>query len=96
MPQANQTAKIREDVSEEDLLRANLYGLLALLLASAPSQDAIRNCAVIHGDGSDLGEGTNALAKLASARNTIGIKREYSALLLNWVGASCFPMPATI
>ena len=60
--QQSQTAKIREDVAEEDLLRADLYAMLAQVLAKAPSKEFLSNAAGLTGDGSDLGEGIAALA----------------------------------
>ena len=82
MTQQSQTANAREDVAEEDLLRADLYTMLATLLASPPTKDIIENCAKLGGDGSDLGEGITALAKVASATSPEGVEREYNALFV--------------
>jgi len=75
-------ADLRETIAEEDLLRADLYTMLATLLAAAPTKETIDNCAQLSGDGSDLGEGINALAKVAGATAVQAAEREYTALFI--------------
>ena len=82
MSHQSQEAAIREDVAEEDLLRADLYAMLAQLLARAPSEDVIENAAKLSGDSSDLGEGISALAKVAAATNAKAVEREFNALFI--------------
>ncbi len=69
-------ADIREDVAEEDLLRADLYAMLAQVLSGPPSQDFLNSAAGLAGDASDLGEGINVLAKVASATTPGGAEKE--------------------
>lgn len=69
-------------IAEEDRLRADLYAVLARLLASPPDQEFIDHLATLSGDGSDLGQGINALAKLAAASRQKGVEREYNKLFI--------------
>ena len=78
----SQTATTREGIAEEDLLRADLYSLLARLLASAPDQATLDGLAALQGDGSDLGQGITALALVAGATSTAAAAREYNALFI--------------
>ncbi len=82
MTQAEATAENRERIAEEDLLRADLYRLLATLLAKAPAPETLSMCAALSGDESDLGGGITALAKLASATTPKAAEREYNALFI--------------
>jgi TorA maturation chaperone TorD len=82
MNQKSQTAEKREGVAEEDLLRADLYSMLASLLSAPPDQETLSKLAGLSGDGSELGAGVNALARLASATGPKAAKREYDALFI--------------
>lgn len=82
MNQKSQTADIREDVAEEDLLRADLYTLLATLLSAPASQETIEYCAKLSGDTSDIGQGIKALATVAAATKPPSVEREYNALFV--------------
>jgi len=75
-------ADLRETIAEEDLLRADLYTMLATLLAAAPSQEMIENSARLSGDSSDLGEGITSLATVANATRVEAAEREYNALFI--------------
>jgi len=72
----------REEIAEEDLLRADLYAMLAQLLARAPSRDIIDTAAGLSGDGSDLGQGVTALAAVAKATKASAVDREYTRLFI--------------
>ena len=82
MTQQSQTAELREDVAEEDLLRADLYAMLAQVLSAAPSKEFLQNAAGLSGDSSELGEGINALAKVAGSTSEVGAEREFNALFI--------------
>ena len=82
MTQQSQTAELREDVAEEDLLRADLYAMLAQVLAAAPNDEFLKNAANLAGDASELGEGISALATVAGATTVSGVEREYNALFI--------------
>ena len=72
----------REEIAEEDLLRADLYAMLAQLLARAPSQNIIDTAAGLSGDGSDLGQGVTALASVARTAKASAVDREYTRLFI--------------
>ncbi len=75
-------AEIREDVAEEDLLRADLYSMLAQALGSPPSQEFIDSASKLSGDSSDIGQGITALAAVAGQTTAAGAEREYTALFI--------------
>lgn len=78
----SQMAEAIVDVTEEDLLRADLYGMLARLLASPPDKDLLETAASLTGDDSDLGQGITALAKVAGASSPAGVEREFNTLFI--------------
>lgn len=82
MNQKSHMAERREDVAEEDLLRADLYAMLANLLAAPPDQTMLTRLSGFSGDTSELGEGIAALAKVAAATGPKAVKREYDALFI--------------
>ena len=82
MKEQSQAATIREGIAEEDLLRADLYAMLAQLLARAPTQETIDNAARLSGDDSDLGQGITALATVAKSSAAKAVEREYTALFI--------------
>ena len=75
-------ADIREGIAEEDLLRADLYAMLANLLAHPPSQDMIAVASNLSGDQSELGQGIAALATVAKSSTAKAVEREYTALFI--------------
>jgi len=80
--QSSKTAGQPITLAEEDVLRADLYGMLAQLLASPPSQDLLDRAAALSGDASDLGQGVSALARVAGATTPGAAVREYNALFI--------------
>lgn len=80
--QTGHRAQTAPATTEEDALRADLYGLLATLLSAPPSQDVIASAAALTGDESDLGAAVNALAKAAAATSPAEAEREYNALFI--------------
>ncbi len=82
MTQQSQTAEIREDVAEEDLLRADLYAMLARVLSAPPDDEFLQNAAGLAGDASELGQGITALAKLAAATSPGSAEKEFNALFI--------------
>ncbi len=69
-------------VAEEDGLRADLYDLLAALLAGPPSRAFLGRLASLSGDSSPLGQAITALARLARATTERAAEREYNALFI--------------
>ncbi|MGR3511370.1 MAG: TorD/DmsD family molecular chaperone [Paracoccaceae bacterium] len=76
------TVESIEGVAEEDILRAELYRLLATLLAKPPTAETLTMCSALSGDGSELGQGITALAKVASVGTPASLEREYNALFI--------------
>jgi TorA maturation chaperone TorD len=67
---------------EEERLRADLYGLLARLLARPADARDLELVAGLAGDASDLGEGITALSKVAAKTTADSAEREYNALFI--------------
>lgn len=82
MKEQSQVAVKMESIAEEDLLRADLYAMLAQLLARAPTQDMIDNASRLAGDDSDLGQGITALATVAKGMKAKTVEREFNALFI--------------
>ena len=82
MSQPSQTADTNFEIAEEDALRADLYSMLARLLANPPAQDLIDTAGTLSGDGSDLGEGISALATVAKASSARAVEKEFNALFI--------------
>lgn len=82
MSQKSQTARLLGGIAEEDLLRADLYAMLAQFLARPPSQDLIDRAAALSGDDSDIGQGIAALARVATATKAKSAEREYNSLFI--------------
>lgn len=82
MSQKSQAAEIREGIAEEDLLRADLYAMLARVLAAPPSQEFLDHSARLSGDDSDLGQGIAALACLSDATSAKAAEREFNLLFI--------------
>lgn len=75
-------AKSDNNVPEEDHLRAQLYRLLASVLARPPGADGLAILGGIDGDGTDLGQALGTLAKVARATTAHQADREYHALFI--------------
>jgi len=80
--QSGQGAKAAPATTEEDALRADLYGLLATLLSGPPSSEVIASTAGLSGDSSELGVAVNELARLAATSTPADLAREYNALFI--------------
>jgi TorA maturation chaperone TorD len=70
------------DVAEEDVLRANLYRLLAHVLRQAPKQSDLDMFAAMDGDATPIGEAVGALARIAGKIRPETIDREYHDLFI--------------
>ena len=69
-------------ITDEEAVRADLYGLLAALLSCAPDAATLRDLANLSGDASPLGAGVTALAKVAAQTEPRAAEREYNALFI--------------
>jgi TorA maturation chaperone TorD len=71
-----------DTVAEEDLLRANIYMLLARLLARPPERATLDTVAGFHGDETQMGQALNALAAAARASAPEMVDDEYHELFI--------------
>jgi TorA maturation chaperone TorD len=69
-------------ISDEDRQRAQLYGLLAGLLARIPDREALDRTAGITGDESELGRALTALGHAAAAADPARVDDEYHDLFI--------------
>lgn len=79
------------DITEEDVLRADLYDLLGTLLARPPSVELLARVAGLDGDDGELGQSVKALARLARQMTPQAIKAEYDALFIGLVRGELLP-----
>jgi len=79
------------EVLEEDLLRAQVYGLLARLLASPSDQDVLDIISGIEGDASPLGEALSALADAARADTTDALREDFDRLFVGLTRGELVP-----
>lgn len=71
-----------EHIAEEDALRANVYVLLAQLLAKAPDKEALERISALEGDDSEFGEAVRALARAARVSTPQAVEDEYFTLFI--------------
>lgn len=71
-----------QEVQEEDALRADVYVLLAQLLARAPDRAMLERIAGLEGDDSEFGEAVRALARTAQATTPEAVEDEYFTLFV--------------
>jgi TorA maturation chaperone TorD len=70
------------DISDEDVLRANLYRMLAHILKAPPQKSDLELLAGLTGDATRLGEAIGGLAHLARRTSPEAAGREYHALFI--------------
>lgn len=76
---------------DEEILRAQAYGLLAGLLSRAPDADALTALAAIEGDDSALGAAYAALGIAAREATPRGVAEEFDALFIGVGGGELTP-----
>lgn len=76
---------------DEEILRAQAYGLLAGLLSRAPDADALTALAAIEGDDSVLGAAYAALGAAARDATPRGVAEEFDALFIGVGGGELTP-----
>lgn len=69
-------------VTEEDVLRARLYDLLAVLLARPPCQAVISQVAALTGNEGALGHAVTALARVARVTRERAAEAEFNRLFI--------------
>ncbi|MHA1535927.1 MAG: TorD/DmsD family molecular chaperone [Alphaproteobacteria bacterium] len=79
------------EVLEEDLLRAQVYGLLARLLASPPDRQVLDILCDIDGDASPLGLALTTLAKAARSNAPETLGEEYDRLFVGLTRGELVP-----
>jgi TorA maturation chaperone TorD len=79
------------DIAEEDLLRANWYGLLGRLLAREPDAELLRDLAGLQGDQSPFGSTLSDLAQAARAAKPEAVRQEYFDLFIGVGGGELVP-----
>ncbi len=70
------------DLTEEDRLRADFYGLLAALLARPPSTKFLATLKGFAGDDSPIGKAVGTLAHLAGSFDGAAATREFNRLFI--------------
>ncbi|PCJ74582.1 MAG: molecular chaperone TorD [Rhodobacteraceae bacterium] len=76
------TAATDIKIPEEDRLRANMYNFLGLLLARPPSKEVLEQTAALSGDGSEMGDAVNAMARVAKATKATAVESEFTSLFI--------------
>lgn len=75
-------AKLALSVSEEDVLRANLYRLLATTLRASPSRRDLDVFADMHGDDTPIGQAVSAITRVAAKTGPEEVSREFHDLFI--------------
>ncbi len=70
------------DIAEEDRLRAEMYGLLALLLARTPERPVLELVSGLEGDDTELGRAMALLASSAAHTDSVTLDREFHDLFI--------------
>lgn len=78
----DQTAVAEDVIVQEDVLRAQVYDLLALLLRDAPSKQTLAKVAALSGDETPLGTAFTALSKVAKSTVSEKASREFHELFV--------------
>lgn len=80
-----------QNISEEDQIRAQCYGLLASLLAAPPSAEDLQRLSTLEGDGSPFGVTLNGIAALAGGADAAAVHDEYQTLFIGLVRGELAP-----
>ncbi|MFD1626793.1 TorD/DmsD family molecular chaperone [Azospirillum griseum] len=79
------------EVAEEELLRAQVYGLLARLLRAPPDDGLLAALADLRGDGGGFGDALNALAGAARESDAAAVAAEFTTLFIGVGGSERLP-----
>ncbi len=69
-------------IAAEDRLRAEVYDLLAALLADPPTKERLRALGGLTGDATPMGRAVETLAKLARNTSAPSVEREFTELFI--------------
>nr|WP_295827217.1 molecular chaperone TorD family protein [uncultured Azospirillum sp.] len=78
-------------VAEEELLRAQVYGLLARLLARAPDAAFLAALGELAGEGGDFGAALDQLAGAARDNDPAAVEEEFTTLFIGVGGSERTP-----
>lgn len=78
-------------ISQEDLLRADVYRLLAVLLRAPPDQSNLNMLAAMRGDETPLGRAIGQLATIAARSTPASVDLEYHTLFIGVDGGEIRP-----
>ena len=70
------------EIVEEDLLRAQIYGLLSNLLSKAPDKDELASLAQLAGDETPLGKAIVSLSRVAAKNEPTVVGEEFHDLFI--------------
>ena len=82
---------MQSNTSPEDILRANVYRLLAVLLREPPDESHLSILSTMQGDETSLGKAVATLARLAKITTPEAVKLEYNALFIGVTGGELHP-----
>ncbi len=69
-------------IAAEDLMRANLYGLLGRVLFEPPTSNLLKDLQSLEGDDTEMGTAFGALSRLAGATELQSATEEYDGLFI--------------
>lgn len=69
-------------INEEDAARANIYKILAALLASPPNDELLQLSANLVGDDTEFGHAISGFAKIAARADEASVRHEYHDLFI--------------
>lgn len=72
----------KDNIPDEDILRANIYAFLARALARAPDGELLAEASSLTSDDSPIGQGFAALAKVAERSDLSAVEREFHDLFI--------------
>ncbi|HYF87936.1 TorD/DmsD family molecular chaperone [Azospirillum sp.] len=78
-------------VAEEELLRAQVYALLARLLSRAPDADFLAALAGVAGEGGEFGAALDQLAEAARGSDPAAVEEEFTTLFIGVGGSERTP-----
>ncbi len=71
-----------ETIAAEDAMRADLYGLLGVVLFKSPNSEILKTLQGLTGDDTEMGKAFSTLAKLAGATAPGVVREEYDGLFI--------------
>lgn len=82
---------VSPEVAEEELLRAQVYALLARLLARAPDAAFLAALSELAGEGGDFGAALDQLADAARGSDPAAVEEEFTTLFIGVGGSERTP-----